>query len=142
MLLNYKNNSTQLFYVYNKSNVNLNASCVIDYLAYNQINIQNIEESLLRNLDKKDLIDNPISNPVIGFSQETQNLQNFQDFEYEDFNENQGNAKILEQQKRELEKMLREEEEKKRKIKQEEEKKKQEVNLNINIKIRKLRKKN
>jgi len=117
-----------LFFTFDPSNNGFNRGCVLENLQAESLQVDIFQESLIRNIEKKE---NLVSR---GNNIQNANFGNFSENEYinqSNFSRPAGNAEILEQQRREMENILREEERQKR-LKIEEEKRiKKEVSFYI-----------
>jgi len=116
--------SPAIFFTFDPSNNGFNRNCILDTLQSESIDVEVFQDFLIRSIEKKE-------NILKGENRSNLNNNNFNTTannrtEYSGFI---GNAEILEQQRREMENILREEERQK-KLKAEEEKKKlKEVNI-------------
>lgn len=99
-----------IFFTYDAAKSGFSRSCILDNLQGESINVEVFQEFVIRNLEKKD---NFALRGNLG-QQDESNLLN-QNYS------NLSNAEILEQQRRDMERILREEERQKR-LKAEEEK--------------------
>lgn len=119
--------SPAIFFTFDPANNGFNRNCILDTLQSESIDVEIFQEFLIRNIEKKENIlqgRNTSANLNQGNSNQSANLNR------DEYSGLIGNAEILEQQRRDMERILREEERKK-KMKEEEEKRIQrEVNLN------------
>lgn len=134
-----------IFFLYDREKIGVVKKCILDSIQKDTLNADIFQDILIRCIEKKDNINsgrnNSSSNDNIHDLNNRNEFNNFNNTEYNEFlnpNENTGfigNAEILEQQRREMEEVLRKEElaerEKKKKL-EEEVKKKKEVKKNLN----------
>lgn len=110
--------SPAIFFTFDPKNNGFNRNCILDTLQSESIDVEVFQDFIIRNIEKKENIihgRNTSSNP------NNQNASQSTNLNRDEFSGLMGNAEILEQQRRDMEKILKEEERIK-KIKEEEEK--------------------
>lgn len=109
--------SPAIFFTFDAQSLGFNRNCILDTLQKDVIDIDNFQDFLIRNMEKKDNI--IAANINSNFSNNLSNIYSNSRIEQVQPRA-MGNAEVLEQQRREMEKILREEERQK-KLKIEEE---------------------
>jgi len=110
--------SPVIFFTFDPSNNGFNRNCILDTLQSESIDIEVFQDFIIRSIEKKE---NILRGGSVSSNANKINTGRSTNLNRDEYTGLMGNAEILEQQRRDMDRILREEERKKR-MKEEEEK--------------------